>query len=421
MYDFNWKRKHKRTPPPDSKAGPSWVRASEALRGCTELFDSCVEKASSGDRVEPRLNAVLDLTPADYTGGRRAARDPTTYVGFNVFALDCIAILGQDFQSERELRRHVRDKNLLLFDPGLSAELGRAALPAEIKQDEEDLAAKEAEGADGQGTKSKEDVKAELDGLTTLKKLKTRAVKAGVDAAALDKVVNEAQDDPKPAVRELILEAEMSTAAASGAAGDSIAAFVEGLGAPPADAKALAETLQGKGVATPAALLAKAPTEEQLQALGVPQHSGDARPAACKRLLFSLGWPCSHRSVLSQGGVLGAAQGAEGEGHGAGVGRGEQEKRQRARPGRAAQAPHHGQAAVHLAGGRGCRRGVRRGLAPAERGEGRDGCGADTMADARDQRSQGLCPRTGPPASARGQRREVKRTRSFSCCSQENL
>jgi len=370
MYDFNWKRKHKRNPAPDSikkVAGPSWVRASEALRGCTELFDSCVEKASSGDRVEPRLNAVLDLAPADYTGGRRAARDPTTYVGFNVFALDCIAILGQDFQSERELRRHVRDKNLLLFDPGLSAELGRAALPAEIKQDEEDLAAKEAEGADGQGTKSKEDVKAELDGLTTLKKLKTRAVKAGVDAAALDKVVNEAQDDPKPAVRELILEAEMSTVAASGAAGDSIAAFVEGLGAPPADAKALAETLQGKGVATPAELLAKAPTEEQLQALGVPQHSGthDRLPTYCVTW-----WRCSHRSVLSQGCVLGAAQGAEGEGYGAGVGRGEQEERQRARPGRAAQALHNGQAAVHLAGGRSSSRGVRRGLAAAERGEG---------------------------------------------------
>ena len=378
MYDFNWKRKHKRNPPPDSKAGPSWVRASEALRGCTELFDSCVEKASSGDRVEPRLNAVLDLAPADYTGGRRAARDPTTYVGFNVFALDCIAILGQDFQSERELRRQVRDKNLLLFDPGLRAELGRAALPAEIKQDEEDLAAKEAEGADGQGEKSKEDVKAELDGLTTLKKLKTRAVKAGVDAAALDKVVNEAQDDPKPAVRELILEAEMSAAAAaSGAAGDSIAAFVEGLGAPPADAKALAETLQGKGVATPAELLAKAPTEEQLQALGVPQHSGthdrlQTSNVANKRQTskVEVGWRCSHRSVLSQGGVLGAAQGAEGEGHGAGVGRGEQEERQRARPGRAAQALHHGQAGVHLAGGRSSSRGVRRGLAAAERGEG---------------------------------------------------
>ena len=54
----------------------------------------------------------------------------------------------------------------------------------------------------------------------------------------------------------------MSTAAASGAAGNSIAVFVEAW----ARRRCEGSGAQGRR-ATPAALLAKAPTEEQLQAL----------------------------------------------------------------------------------------------------------------------------------------------------------
>eukprot|EP01047_Picozoa_sp_COSAG01_P089652 COSAG01_NODE_21698_length_889_cov_1.863291_1_plen_64_part_01 len=58
------------------------------------------------------------------------------------------------------------------------------------------------------------EIEAELAGLKTLKELKDRAAEAGLDPSNVAEAIDEAEDDPRLAVRELILRAALSKAEA---------------------------------------------------------------------------------------------------------------------------------------------------------------------------------------------------------------
>lgn len=326
VHAFNWQRKH----PWAAAAGKptSWIRRSAALQPCVEMFDACDDKALSGDRVEPRLRAVLQTNlDADSAG----------FVGFDVLAIDCIMIIAQDLKSEALLSDAVRKGELGIYDDALREALVAVETTAETNDSDDDDALEVAEEVEeyieveeevdpqfvpgtyeyGQkmlGVEKKltqtlqrrcgyltESAK-QLEFIVAMESLRREPVVEGAWATDIDVKVEllrwidaevfAAEHCAKEMDRRLteeIAERPATRASPPPEKTETVLELLTRIGAPAAEAASLAALLAEKGANDVVELWKLAPTTEVLEALGVPAHSSGPVHNAVSEAVKELG------------------------------------------------------------------------------------------------------------------------------------
>ena len=308
VHAFNWQRKHSKAA--EGKQEESWIRRSAALEPCVEMFDACDEKVLSGDRVEPRLRAVLRSDPDPSAGSDEV------FVGFDVLAMDCMMIIAQDLRSEQLLSDAVLKGELGVYDDGLREALRVAggkttADDSNDDGDDELVVVEESDDRDPQFVPGTYEYGQKMLGVekkltTTLQRrcgylaetakqpefiaamesLRDEPAVEGAWATDMDVKVEllrwidaevdaaeQCQKEMGRRLTEEIAERPATRASPPPEKAETVLQMLTRIGAPAPEAAGLAALLGEKGGKDVVSLWKLAPTKEALEALGVPAHS----------------------------------------------------------------------------------------------------------------------------------------------------